>query len=775
MTIDDEPCTGDQLAAAPSPGGKFVAVLCEERLKIVDPAAAKVVAERSLDSLRDRDFIRLLGATLDLSHIECFGLAWSPDGTRLAVVLQSGLNGYLVCLDARTGATQSQRVLRTRNLQSDFGELRHASNNRVDWTADSSAILLGGTQLYDAATGKELFQMAYSAREGDQPRRVIRPWDVLTLVRNADGNFLLATFALPKEALAKAVEQVRGAGEAIDALLPPLTAARHAGARTVAPQPQAAWRPVFDDRQPPPARWPDAIELPEPANDVRRVRFASPASGKLALLASSAVSDGKGTTTRTTRLQQIDAVTKEAGPAIVVGNAYALADVSPDGELALLTLGEGTRAQRLDLIGLNPKKHVAAWRPYSDEDPIASAAQDDRPRNVEWSALVDGRHAFTLNEAGRLILWKLPECYAIYQMTGVERLCAKDFSPGRKHLALRAGGRLLVLESLSGACYTLPAPPDAQEPTRCVFRADGKEVWAWYGPAGGPTRIRRIDASTGTQLGEFVQAFQPFSSNVACCELFRGDNVALLGGTTLVDLARNVLLWRYDAVDQVRPADNSPDHRLWYFYDDPRKRQAARLIAVDPYRDEVRSRCAELQAEEQFWLRPGDKVRLAIDIAGARLGPEAAQIEAAVRARLKTAGLVEDPSAATTVSVTGFERDEPKTFTRSDGRQITVSDIKIGVRVAIVAPSGQAVFSFEAVNPPVIDLSQPLPGQVKADPEAKKRELLVDMLTRQGALQGIPGALLKDPRDILPGESLLGPTGPEPMPEDRRLPRRQVK
>jgi hypothetical protein len=103
-----------------------------------------------------------------------------------------------------------------------------------------------------------------------------------------------------------------------------------------------------------------------------------------------------------------------------------------------------------------------------------------------------------------------------------------------------------------------------------------------------------------------------------------------------------------------------------------------------------------------------------------------------------------------------------------------VPDLKVGVRVAIADAAGQPIFGYEFVNPPVIDLTQPLAGQAEGDIERKKRQLLVEVLLNHKMFDGIPGSLLKDPRDILPGETLLGPAGPEPMPAERRLPPRKI-
>ena len=767
--IRDDSAAGGQLALAPSPGGRYLAVVAEHDLLVVDVAGPNVVGSRSLRYLGDRESIRLLGVWLDLSHVDCDGVAWSSAGDRLALTLRSGLDGFLVCLDAANGGVVFERLLR----KDEFGhhDFRDERGNPLDWTPDGGAILVGGTRLYDGQTGKDLYTLSADPTGDHNPRRIIRPWDVLTVAEGADGDDYLVSLPLPKDALAKALEQTRGTGEAVDSLLPPLTVASLEGVTTLnAAQPAGAWQSLADGVEPA-AGLPERIEIADADRRVSRVRFAAPSSGKLAVYSTRHTSDGRGNITASHQIQQVDARANRRGLAIEIAPQYELADVSPDGQLALLRLADApNRYERLDLIGINPKKHVAGWRPYASEDLTDAARSQGKSKNIYWAGLVDAEHALSLSEAGRLVLWKLPECRAIWQLTGVPIHDGITFSPGRRFMSLRLGSRMLLLESLTGKVMGHPDLPPGAHIGRIAFRPDGRECYVTYMQPQQYPHLRRLDAVTGRVLEDFPISVLGTNTYVyADSSIFRNDGVALLNGEMLVDLGRKLLLWRYVLADRCKTAERSPDGRVWYHPTDGGNRPIE-LVAVDPLRDEVRAAARDLSPAEQYVIKKGDRIRLAIDLGGAGL-KAAPQIEAAIADRLKSGGLVIDPSAAVTLSVVGSERTDTVNFTRSNGQVVSVQDVKIVVRFSLSDGAGRVVWGYEALNPPVLDLSKPLAGQAEGDLMAKKRAAVEKMILEH-IVGGIPTEKTKDPREFLPGESLLGPSGPEPLPAEKRLPPR---
>jgi hypothetical protein len=515
---------------------------------------------------------------------------------------------------------------------------------------------------------------------------------------------------------------------------------------------------------------PDRLVIAEGSRNIRRVRFASGGSGKLAAVTFQATSDGRGNTTSSLQIQQIDARTQKRGPAIEIAQQYELADVSPDGQLALLRFGDAPlRHERLDLVLLNPKKHVAGWRPYSDENATDAARGEGKAKNIHWAALIDDTHALTLSEAGRLIQWQLPECRAVWQIGGVTPHVPISLSPGRRFLGLRIGSRLALVESLTGKVLANPEVPLGASIAGYAFRPDGREVYLFYSTPGQAHHMRRLDAATGEMLGESILGF-PNLYLTGPHNIFRNDNTAVIGDSMLVDLQRSLLLWRYVLDDHQVQAENSPDGRLWYC----RHSGAGptELIAVDPYRPEVRTATRDLKPADQYVLRQGDRVRLVVDLAGAGLDDRAEQIRAAVSEQLTAAGLLVDPAAPVTLAIRGSQRTQTNTFRRNNGQVLSFPDVRVALRLSITDTAGRVQWGYEVLNAPVIDLSRPLEGQADGDMMAKKRASVAAMATNPDFVRTIPTVLSKDPRDILPGESLLGPGGLAPLPAEKRLPPR---
>jgi hypothetical protein len=289
-----------------------------------------------------------------------------------------------------------------------------------------------------------------------------------------------------------------------------------------------------------------------------------------------------------------------------------------------------------------------------------------------------------------------------------------------------------------------------------------------------PPQLRRHDAAKGRLLADVPLAMLGTSNYVhADSSIFRSDGVALLNGELLVDLDRQLLLWRYVLADRLRRAEHSPDGRVWYF-GDAGGRSPIELIGVDPVSGEVRAAAGDLSPGDQYVLKKGDRIRLAIDLGSAGLERSAPGVEAAITKRLNSAGLVVDPSASVTLSVTTSEQQVTQTFRRSSGEVVSFPDVRVAARFSISDSTGRVVWGYEFTNPPVIDLSKPLDGQITGDLTAKKRAGVGAMLIHPDMIGSIPTTLTKDPREILPGESLLGPSGVEPLPAEKRLPPRPM-
>jgi hypothetical protein len=135
-----------------------------------------------------------------------------------------------------------------------------------------------------------------------------------------------------------------------------------------------------------------------------------------------------------------------------------LLDVSPSGDRMLFRIAGNE--DRIDVWTIDSGAHVAGFRPYQDH-----AAADG---NIRWACFVDEEHILTQDVASNLTLWKLPECSAVYELVVTApnvvssgRVLLGGYaspvrSPSRKHVALFAGGKIHLVEGLTGRVVGRP-------------------------------------------------------------------------------------------------------------------------------------------------------------------------------------------------------------------------------------------------------------------------------------------------------------------------------
>ena len=177
-------------------------------------------------------------------------------------------------------------------------------------------------------------------------------------------------------------------------------------------------------------------------------------------------------------------------------------------------------SDRVDVHNAADGKHVAGWRPYEKE------SGDDR--NVAWADFLDPKRVLTVNPAGTLILWSVPDCKAVYvarqAMQGVPIL-----SPDRKVLAVLHGGVLRLLDPATGEPQgdaTSSGHDDARGLKAAAFAPDGQELAAVLDGT-----IVRWDLKTGQVVGE-----SPSPIPKAGSLQYGSARHVLLDGKTLYDL-----------------------------------------------------------------------------------------------------------------------------------------------------------------------------------------------------------------------------------------------
>lgn len=785
FVVHDEYLSTRERCIAPSPGGKLLAMLCNTTVKIVDPAAGKILGERSLEYLAKREYISLFGRAIDLSSIETAGIAFSPDGTRLAAVLKAGGNGMVVCLDARTGGVVFERLLESTTMWHS-GRHDEEHENRLDWTPDGLGIQVAGSVLLDANTGKDLLTLPWNS-DLEEPRRIIRPWDMLTIGRDSENDDYLFTMPLPKEAIDKAIAQVQGEGEAIDAILPPRTDVRRDTVVKLPSLPSDVPWNVPIDGAPYAEGLRDRIEIADGNEKVRHVRFAGPESGKVIVLKTEEVNHDK-----TTWLQQFDTRNRAKSDRLKIHDPYRLADVSQSGHAALLAYPDAQyRYERLDLVGFHPKKHLAGWRPYADADVTDNARQTGSLKSLAWAAMVGDDQAVTLSKSGRLIGWKVPECAAVYETEGVAKQSIPMLSPGRRTLALVRNTGIDLLDAKTGAAQGRIVLAPNSDLIRCAFRDDGKElyVWAFRGQQGAV--LQRFDLATGKLLATTVaptaiSKHHPWPNypfewiHHAMC---RRDGTMLLDACTLFDAQRSILAWRYVLDRDELVADNSPDGRLWHcdnYYAKPS--QSIALVPATINGPEVRAKTAAIRPQDQYALGPGGSVRLLVDLKGAGLGHLEGRVTAGCEKALAARGVAVDPAARSQLAivVAGFDSGRklaiPKTsvVVAVGAEEIKekfwfVPDIEFKARLTVIDDSGIPCHRHDGYARPFDIFAKPSPTFPDDKVQAARDFLDKQFLSDEAIDSMLPPLIYRHPQSILPGETFVTSDPAEKMTEDQKL------
>ena len=231
-------------------------------------------------------------------------------------------------------------------------------------------------------------------------------------------------------------------------------------------------------------------------------------------------------------------------PAILESAAFC-------GDAARAAFLDAKDHRRIEVYEVAGGKHVAGWRPYDNEAGEASS--------VAWIGFLDRDRLLTLSKTGRLALWSLPECRAIYQAL-ITRDARPILSPGGKQLAMLAGGSIRLLDAAEGKLLgTFEAPLSNGQKLELkggAFRPDGQEFIAMTAL----DRVARWDVKSGKLLNEF-KAARVFAFNNATPIEWTADTYALINNGSLLDLKSHELVWTYSGGLGIEGKINS---RHWY-------------------------------------------------------------------------------------------------------------------------------------------------------------------------------------------------------------------
>jgi len=210
---------------AVSHGGKYVALVMGQKLVIHELASGANAGEAPIPEM-----VR-----------ECYGIAFSNNGEKLAALFRGESAGYLLIWDFRNGEVLVERPYDDR--------LPHYSYEgpQLAWMPDDSGVIFRGHIMADVQTGLEVWNFPKTTRDS---RKIIKrgdKMDMLVVLRQKQVKNLTTT-VLPTADIASTIQTVRATGSLLDASLPPSTTPNLISARQVSmPSGNVDWSVVPDD------------------------------------------------------------------------------------------------------------------------------------------------------------------------------------------------------------------------------------------------------------------------------------------------------------------------------------------------------------------------------------------------------------------------------------------------------------------------------------------------------------------------------------------------
>lgn len=602
-----------------SPGRKYLLIAHERKIELyhaVDGA-----------KLGDMEFPELDG--------NFRAAAFSHDGQEFACLVEHLGGAQLLSFKTASG----ELAIRHRFAREIGSLVAHAFFYRgpiMEWLPDKSGWLMYGQAWIDYPSGALAYTVNVDKSDlSGRPRRLIGK-DHLATVGKAGAQAALGLAALPKDEIATAVKNARAGGGAV-AELPPTKNADLAAAKTLpAPAGNVAWNVVPDPA--PAARAPLAaqpIALRARVDTIQHILFSSASAGHAVLLTSAApnalsakkiVQAERYDLTSGKLLDSLALFMDDPAKKPVFGQPQAplRGNVSPDG--TRLAANEPGNAQRLDVWSLADGKHLAGWQPYANTA-------------LEWFAFLSSDRLLTADTNGKLILWKVPECQAVYVADGYRG--PFHLSPNRKYLVgLNPVGTLELIEAATGERRGQLASPGAPVLTvmAAAFSSDGKKFAATVNLQ--TFKMCRWDLSTGAFEGSMDHngGNQPMQ--------WAGER-HVLQGTTLYDWSFKGPLWHYTFPGSPGlHATDSPDGRHWFAY----TLQNTPVLSVQRLPDtQAQALSAQIAGgQAQPVVRPG--MAFQVNVSGD--GRFTAEVQNALTANLKASGY-KIGGGGLTISVTG--------------------------------------------------------------------------------------------------------------------------
>lgn len=526
-----------QNAWALSPGGRFLAIMLDnrERIVVLDLKTGSEAADQRID--KEGPF-----------GCEPVGLAFSPDGKHLSALLKTGFGPdegrSLRTWDVATGELESDHRFKANELPK---PRNFTSDPQLVWMPDADGWLVSDQALVERKSGQKFWTLPFTRNQFPEgPRRMLDAERVLAAT--GDGSEFRIV-PLPGDRVRAVMDVAKAGGEASDGILPPLTAADMKSATMIAFESNAAWSARAEGVAPPKLAH-KAIPLGGDANETERVLISGPektrAFASLTPGRSNFMRRDDGTPPDQRRIEVFDL---ERGARVAQFEMSPVVEplaVAPDGG-AILTVATPQRG-RLDVWDATKGAHVVGWRPDPEGTPEA--------RKVVWAGFVAADKVLTLMGDGRLARWTIPSCAADYVVEGVGP-GPLALSPNRSLVASANGGVLRVHDTATGRLVgvgpEVDIGPNAANPTApCAFRPDGGAL-----AVAGGTKLHLVDLADGR-----VETIETGVPGVKTLAYSTNNYFVLLDNRVLFDVVKKAAIWNYTGI--ATHAVGSPDGAMWY-------------------------------------------------------------------------------------------------------------------------------------------------------------------------------------------------------------------
>jgi WD40 repeat protein len=433
------------------------------------------------------------------------GLAFSPDGTQLAVLGQRMLRLWSMS-DGQPSA----------ELKLDLAGPLPPNCAAVEWLADERFLAVGGRFIVDRASGAVVHELPVHLNSAPAQRIVGGSW-YLSYAPTPKNTYLLTCQQLNLETVAAAAAAVASGGSKEEAGLAAADEADLTGF-SWDHQPGAGVGSAPADPLPTAAAafLAQTVALKTDYGPQETAVLAAP-GGRFALVCRAKAPGGPR---QPGAAYLVDLTGTTPPQALSIPAQMQPLAVAANGKYGLFTAGE----RRIDVAALSPFKPVAAWR-LPDTPEFRGDIRD--------AVLLEGNYAL-LRTGSHASLWQVPEKRAILGWQQ-EAPLASAVSPGGKYI-VRGMGSLHLADARTGQPLVALSSPGRY--SYLAFSADGSRL-AGISQSYGSAELTVWDATTGQALRQV-----PCQATGDRLQFVHPDFVLL--GNYLLQVATGAAVWRYD-------------------------------------------------------------------------------------------------------------------------------------------------------------------------------------------------------------------------------------